>query len=95
MPQLVANAKAAIDAVDELGYIDRNKVAVGGHSYGAFMTANLLSHSDLFAAGIDATFSALFFLPLGKLCARIDGVGHARHSVFGILDRRRSRTQSL
>lgn len=50
--QLVANAKAAIDAVDELGYIDRNKVAVGGHSYGAFMVANLLSHSDLFAAGI-------------------------------------------
>lgn len=50
--QLVSNAKAAIDAVDELGYIDRNKVAVGGHSYGAFMTANLLSHSDLFAAGI-------------------------------------------
>ncbi len=50
--QLVANAKAAIDAVDELGFIDRNRVAVGGHSYGAFMTANLLSHSDLFAAGI-------------------------------------------
>jgi len=50
--QLVANGKAAIDAVDKLGYIDRNKVAVGGHSYGAFMTANLLSHCDLFAAGI-------------------------------------------
>lgn len=50
--QLVANAKAAIDAVDSLGYIDRNRVAVGGHSYGAFMTANLLSHSHLFAAGI-------------------------------------------
>ena len=50
--QLVANAKAAIDAVDALGYIDRNRVAVGGHSYGAFMTANLLSHSNLFAAGI-------------------------------------------
>ncbi len=50
--QLVANAKAAIDAVDELGYIDRTRVAVGGHSYGAFMVANLLSHSDLFAAGI-------------------------------------------
>jgi dipeptidyl aminopeptidase/acylaminoacyl peptidase len=50
--QLVANAKAAIDAVDALGYIDRNKVAVGGHSYGAFMVANLLSHCDLFAAGI-------------------------------------------
>lgn len=50
--QLVANAKAAIDAVDSMGYIDRNRVAVGGHSYGAFMVANLLSHSDLFAAGI-------------------------------------------
>lgn len=50
--QLVANAKAAIDAVDTLGYIDRNRVAVGGHSYGAFMVANLLSHSNLFAAGI-------------------------------------------
>jgi len=50
--QLVANGKAAIDAVDKLGYIDRTKVAVGGHSYGAFMVANLLSHSNLFAAGI-------------------------------------------
>lgn len=50
--QLVANGKAAIDAVDNLGYIDRDKVAVGGHSYGAFMTANLLSHSDMYAAGI-------------------------------------------
>ena len=50
--QLVANAKAAIDAVDDLGYIDRDRVAVGGHSYGAFMVANLLSHSNLFAAGI-------------------------------------------
>jgi dipeptidyl aminopeptidase/acylaminoacyl peptidase len=50
--QLVANGKAAIDALDELGYIDPNRVAVGGHSYGAFMVANLLSHSDLFAAGI-------------------------------------------
>ncbi|MEO9870550.1 S9 family peptidase [Ekhidna sp.] len=50
--QLVANAKAGIDAVDEMGYVDRNRVAVGGHSYGAFMVANLLSHSNLFAAGI-------------------------------------------
>lgn len=50
--QLVGNAKAAIDAVDAMGYIDRDRVAVGGHSYGAFMTANLLAHSDLFAAGI-------------------------------------------
>ncbi|WP_120230879.1 alpha/beta hydrolase family protein [Chryseobacterium sp. AG363] len=52
IPQLVANAAAAIDAVDHLGYIDRKKVAVGGHSYGAFMTANLLTHSNLFACGI-------------------------------------------
>jgi dipeptidyl aminopeptidase/acylaminoacyl peptidase len=50
--QLVANAEAAIDAVDKLGYIDRTKVGVGGHSYGAFMTANLLTHSNLFACGI-------------------------------------------
>jgi dipeptidyl aminopeptidase/acylaminoacyl peptidase len=50
--QLVANAEAAIDAVDKLGYINRNKVGVGGHSYGAFMTANLLTHSNLFACGI-------------------------------------------
>ena len=50
--QLVSNARAAIDAVDALGFIDRKKVAVGGHSYGAFMTANLLTHSDLFACGI-------------------------------------------
>jgi len=50
--QLVDNAAAAIDAVDKMGYIDPDRVAVGGHSYGAFMVANLLSHSDLFAAGI-------------------------------------------
>jgi dipeptidyl aminopeptidase/acylaminoacyl peptidase len=50
--QLVANGKAAIDAVDALGYIDRTKVAVGGHSYGAFMTANLLTYSTDFACGI-------------------------------------------
>lgn len=50
--QLVSNAKAAIDAVDSLGFIDRKRVAVGGHSYGAFMTANLLTHSNLFACGI-------------------------------------------
>ncbi|MGC4130226.1 MAG: prolyl oligopeptidase family serine peptidase [Bergeyella sp.] len=50
--QLTASGKAAIDAVDKLGYIDRNKVAVGGHSYGAFMTANLLTHSKDYACGI-------------------------------------------
>jgi dipeptidyl aminopeptidase/acylaminoacyl peptidase len=50
--QLVGNAEAAINAVDNLGYINKAKVAVGGHSYGAFMTANLLTHSNLFACGI-------------------------------------------
>lgn len=50
--QLVANGRAAIDYLDNLGYIDRNRVAVGGHSYGAFMTANLLTHSDDYACGI-------------------------------------------
>jgi dipeptidyl aminopeptidase/acylaminoacyl peptidase len=50
--QLVASAKAAIDEGASLGVVDRNRVAVMGHSYGAFMTANLLAHSDLFKAGI-------------------------------------------
>lgn len=50
--QLVMNAEAAINTVDEMGVVDPERVGVGGHSYGAFMTANLLAHSDLFAAGI-------------------------------------------
>jgi dipeptidyl aminopeptidase/acylaminoacyl peptidase len=50
--QLVMNAEAAINAVAERGVGDRNRVAVGGHSYGAFMTANLLAHTNLFKAGI-------------------------------------------
>jgi dipeptidyl aminopeptidase/acylaminoacyl peptidase len=49
--QLVASAEAAIDKVVEMGVADRNRVGVGGHSYGAFMTANLLAHSRLFRAG--------------------------------------------
>ncbi len=50
--QLVDDAEAAINAVNALGYINTKKVAIGGHSYGAFMTANLLTHSNLFACGI-------------------------------------------
>ena len=50
--QLVAGAKAAIDEGVRLGVVDRNRVGVMGHSYGAFMTANLLAHSNLFKAGI-------------------------------------------
>lgn len=50
--QLQADAQAAVDAVVQLGVGDRTRMAVGGHSYGAFMTANLLAHTDLFRAGI-------------------------------------------
>jgi len=50
--QIVDSAKAAIDKAVELGVTDPSRVGVGGHSYGAFMTANLLAHSDLFRAGI-------------------------------------------
>lgn len=50
--QITSSARAAIDKASEMGVIDANRVGVGGHSYGAFMTANLLAHSDLFRAGI-------------------------------------------
>jgi len=52
LEQIVSSARAAIDKAVEMGVTDRNRVGVGGHSYGAFMTANLLAHSDLFRAGI-------------------------------------------
>ncbi len=50
--QIVDSAQAAIDKAVEMGVADRNRVGVGGHSYGAFMTANLMAHCDLFQAGI-------------------------------------------
>ena len=50
--QIISSAKAAIDKAVEMGVTDPNRVGVGGHSYGAFMTANLLAHSDLFRAGV-------------------------------------------
>jgi len=52
IPQLYLNAHAAIQALAKMGVGDSNRVAVGGHSYGAFMTANLLAHTKLFKAGI-------------------------------------------
>jgi dipeptidyl aminopeptidase/acylaminoacyl peptidase len=52
LAQIVASAQAAIAKAGEMGVTDTNRVGVGGHSYGAFMTANLLAHSDLFRAGI-------------------------------------------
>jgi dipeptidyl aminopeptidase/acylaminoacyl peptidase len=50
--QLVASAQAAVDELVRRGVADPKRIAVGGHSYGAFMTANLLAHSRLFRAGI-------------------------------------------
>ena len=50
--QLKASAEAAVNAVVDMGVADRDRIAVGGHSYGAFMTANLLAHTDLFRTGI-------------------------------------------
>jgi len=50
--QITGSAKAAIDKAAEMGVIDPSRVAVGGHSYGAFMTANLLAHTNLFKAGV-------------------------------------------
>lgn len=50
--QLKLNAEAAINKLVDMGVGDRNRVAVGGHSYGAFMTANLLAHTNYFKAGI-------------------------------------------
>ncbi|HJN42917.1 MAG: prolyl oligopeptidase [Acidobacteria bacterium] len=52
LEQLVASAQAAVDKVVDMGVTDRDTIGVGGHSYGAFMTANLLAHSDLFQMGI-------------------------------------------
>ncbi len=52
IPQLYLNAHAAIQALVKMGVGDSTRVAVGGHSYGAFMTVNLLAHTNLFKAGI-------------------------------------------
>jgi dipeptidyl aminopeptidase/acylaminoacyl peptidase len=50
--QLVMDAQAAVDKAVEMGVVDRDRVGVFGHSYGAFMTANLLAHSKLFRAAV-------------------------------------------
>ena len=52
VPEIQRNWQAIIDAVDELGYIDRNRLSLGGHSYGAFGTANSMIHTSFFRAGI-------------------------------------------
>jgi dipeptidyl aminopeptidase/acylaminoacyl peptidase len=53
--QIVWAAEAAVDAAVKEGVADRDRVGIGGHSYGAFMTANLLAWSDVFRAGIAAS----------------------------------------
>jgi len=50
--QISDSARAALEKLDAMGVIDPKRVCIAGHSYGAFMTANLLAHTDLFAAGI-------------------------------------------
>ena len=50
--QLISSAEAAVDYLAERGVGDRDRMAIGGHSYGAFTAANLLAHTDLFCAGI-------------------------------------------
>jgi len=50
--QLKLNAEAAVNKLSDMGVGDKNRMALGGHSYGAFMTANLLAHTNLFKAGI-------------------------------------------
>lgn len=50
--QITMNARAIIDKAEELGVVDARRLAIGGHSYGAFMAANLLAHTRLFKAGI-------------------------------------------
>ena len=50
--QLVSSAEAAVNALVEKGIADKSRIAIAGHSYGAFMVANLLAHSDLFKTGI-------------------------------------------
>ena len=52
LAQLVADAQAAVDEVVRRGVAERHRIAIGGHSYGAFMTGNLLAHTRLFRAGI-------------------------------------------
>ena len=52
LEQIISSAKAAVDKAVEMGITDPNRVAVGGHSYGAFMVANLMAHTDIFKAGV-------------------------------------------
>ena len=50
--QIRRNARAAVEKVVSMGVADKDKIAIGGHSYGAFMAANLIAHTSLFRAAI-------------------------------------------
>jgi len=50
--QLAANARAIVDKAEDLGTVDPKRIAIGGHSYGAFMAVNLMAHTKLFRCGI-------------------------------------------
>ena len=52
LEQLIDSAEAAVEYLVGRGVSERDRIAIGGHSYGAFTTANLLAHTDLFSAGI-------------------------------------------
>jgi dipeptidyl aminopeptidase/acylaminoacyl peptidase len=52
VPQLVADAEAAVAKAVEIGVADPERIGIIGHSHGGLMVANLLAHTDLFRAGI-------------------------------------------
>ena len=90
--QVVAGAQAAIDKLVDMGVTDRQRVGVGGHSYGAFTTANLLAHSDLFRTGIarsgayNRTLTPFGFQNEGRTYWQAQDVYNAM-SPFGVADR--------
>ena len=96
--QLVASAQAAIDKVVEMGVADRDRIGVGGHSYGGFMTANLLAHSRLFRAGFAESGAYNRSLtPLGFQAERrivLGGAGHLHEDVAVLVRDIRSRIRS-
>jgi dipeptidyl aminopeptidase/acylaminoacyl peptidase len=93
--QLVMGAAAAVEAVVEMGVASRDRIAVGGHSYGAAMTANLLAHSDLFRAGIarsgayNRTLTPFGFQQEERTYWQAPEVYH-RMSPFSVVDRIRA-----
>ena len=96
--QLVASAQAAIDKVVEMGVADRDRIGVGGHSYGGFMTANLLAHSRLFRAGFAESGAynrslTPFGLP-DRAALVLGGAGHLRQDVAVLVRATRSRIRS-